>query len=417
MATAASIVDDLASIVGRAHAATADVRRFTVDGAQPSTVVRPHSEEQVAEVIRYANTAGLAVIPWGGGTSMRTGNTPARYDIALSLDRMAQVIEHEPADLTATCQAGITLSRLQEALGAAGQVAPFERCLPPTSTVGGALAANSSGASRQTTGTPRDFTIGMRVVTGDGLIVRAGGKVVKNVAGYDLCKLFAGSRGTLGIIVEATFKLAPTEAPQAGILPMRSIEDACAAAADLHRRGLLHACVVANAAGAADLGLPADGATPFYIDSVRPLVETAAVAGPAAVEHPSLQNPVALRERLSIVRCELEARASVLPSTVAAIVAQAGRIVPDVRAFAQPVTGDVRLAFPDVGEGLAGLARIRDTVASAGGSMVLESCPPEAKRELDVFGSPPVAFSLMQAVKRQFDPNFVLSPGRFVGRL
>ncbi|MBF8286481.1 MAG: linked oxidase-like protein, partial [Dehalococcoidia bacterium] len=207
MAKQASVLTQMGSIVGR-EGALADVAAFAVDGLTPQAAVAPSSYEQVAAVMRYAHAEGLAVIPWGGGAHIHVGNVPARYDIALGLSRLNAVVEHEPADLTATVQAGMTLSELQGRLGGAGQLLPLDPPGGERATIGGILAANASGPWRHAFGSARDMTIGLRVVTAEGRITRAGGRVVKNVAGYDLCKLYIGSLGTLGVIVEATFKVA-----------------------------------------------------------------------------------------------------------------------------------------------------------------------------------------------------------------
>src|SRR3990170_7695424 len=204
MAKQASVVSQLESIVGREGVLGATAT-FAVDGLTPQAAVAPASYEQVAAVMRYSYAEGLAVIPWGGGTYIHAGNIPARYDIALGLSRLNAVVEHEPADLTATVQAGMTLSELQRHLGGAGQLLPLDPPGGERATIGGILAANASGPWRHAFGSARDMTIGLRVITAEGRITRAGGRVVKNVAGYDLCKLYIGSLGTLGVIVEATF--------------------------------------------------------------------------------------------------------------------------------------------------------------------------------------------------------------------
>jgi len=210
MAKQASVLNRLESIVGADGLLPPEpAGAFAVDGLTPQAAVAPASYEQVAEVMGYAHAEELAVIPWGGGAHIHTGNVPARYDIALSLSRLNAVVEHEPADLTTTVQAGMTLSELQGRLGAAGQLLPLDPPGGERATIGGILAANASGPWRHAFGSARDMTIGLRVVTAEGRITRAGGRVVKNVAGYDLCKLYVGSLGTLGVIVEATFKLAP----------------------------------------------------------------------------------------------------------------------------------------------------------------------------------------------------------------
>src|SRR3990172_741034 len=198
MAKQASVLRHLESIVGAKGLLPPErPDAFAVDGLTPQAAVAPASYEQAAEVMRYAHAEGLAVIPWGGGTHIHVGNLPRRYDIALSLSRLNAVVEHEPADLTTTVQAGMTLSELQGRLGAAGQLLPLDPPGGERATIGGILATNASGPWRHAFGGARDMTIGLRVVTAEGRITRAGGRVVKNVAGYDLCKLYIGSLGTL----------------------------------------------------------------------------------------------------------------------------------------------------------------------------------------------------------------------------
>src|SRR3990170_2408640 len=240
MVRQASLTSELASLLG-ADAVLGEGARsaFGGDGVEPRAVVAPGSVEHIAETLRYAHRERLAVTPWGGGSHMHIGNLPARYDIALSLGRLDTVTEHEPADLTVTVQAGITLVALQEHLAGAGRVLPLGPFPDARATVGGVLAAAASGPWRHAYGTARDWTIGLRVITADGRITKAGGRVVKNVAGYDLCKLYIGSLGTLGVIVEATFKLAPLPRERrAALATFATAADACAFAAALRRRGL-----------------------------------------------------------------------------------------------------------------------------------------------------------------------------------
>jgi glycolate oxidase FAD binding subunit len=421
---AASSVSALESIVGSSHVSE-NTDGYAVDGLVPSAVAHPGDENEVAAIIRMANADRLAVIPWGGGTSMSAGNIPARYDVAIVLDRMADVTAHEPADLTATCQAGITVSGLEGVLGKAGQIAPFDSHLGSEATVGGALATDTTGASRHALGRPRDFTIGMRAVTGDGLIVKAGGKVVKNVAGYDMCKLFVGSRGTLGVIVEATFKLMPKPEHHHRVCWLPSIDDACRLASEIYRRGVSSTLVAANANAAGAIGSAEPGSAALYTGIAYPSgpaldranAEYSSAIEDAATETPKAKHPEALCAALVAMPEQLQVAISVLPSAIPSLAARIGEIAPGARFCAQPVTGDVKIGLRHLDEGLALLPQIREIVAQIGGSSVIESCPPKRKREIDVFGEPPPSFPLMRAVKQQFDPNNVLSPGRFVGLL
>jgi glycolate oxidase FAD binding subunit len=213
-----------------------------VAGVQPRFVAAPSSTGEASALLRAAAELGLAVIPRGTGSRLDWGNPPERCDLVIETTRLDQVVEHAAGDLVATVQAGVRLDRLAEVLGAAGQrLALDPPALPGTAggaagtvsggtvgggTVGGVLATGAAGPLRLRYGTPRDLLIGITVVRADGVVAKSGGKVVKNVAGYDLGKLFAGSRGTLGLITQATFRLHPVPAETAYVTAT------CAAAVD-----------------------------------------------------------------------------------------------------------------------------------------------------------------------------------------
>ncbi|MDP2673482.1 MAG: FAD-binding oxidoreductase [Dehalococcoidia bacterium] len=411
MTKQASLLNRLESTVGR-EGVLADVAAFAVDGLTPQAAVAPASYEQTAEVMRYAHAEGLAVIPWGGGAHMHTGNVPCRYDIALSLSRLNAVVEHEPADLTATVQAGIPLGELQRHLGGANQLLPLDPPGGERATIGGILAANAWGPWRHAFGTARDMTIGLRVVTAEGRITRAGGRVVKNVAGYDLCKLYIGSLGTLGIIVEATFKLAPMPQAVATVATAcESAAEACGLASALQRRGLaVRAISLMNrpeASGGSRYAFAVELAgTPAAVDRSR-----REVAGLTPLE--ALAKMPAHQPGDSD---SLLCKASVLPSRLPALI-HSLEALEAPRLLAYPAVGVCYAAWasPLDAESIAGA--VRELTSAAGGTLVLERCPLDLKRRTDVFGEPPASFELMRRIKEQFDPRGVLSPGRFVGRL
>ena len=201
-----ALEEALAKLAPHARAAT---EADAVMGVQPSSVVEPETEEEVAAVLRYASTEGLAVIPRGGGTQLDYGAPPRRADIVLSMARISGVIEHAPHDLTLTVRAGTPLADLQRVLGEARQWLALDPPLAPGATIGGIIATNATGPRRQRYGGVRDQIIGVRVALTDGTIARGGGKVVKNVAGYDLPKLYTGALGTLGVVLSASFRLYP----------------------------------------------------------------------------------------------------------------------------------------------------------------------------------------------------------------
>jgi glycolate oxidase FAD binding subunit len=407
----ASLASDLASIVRRENVAPG-TPEYAVDGLAPKSVVRPGTPDEVAGVMGYTNAGRLALIPFGGRLHAGLGNLPERFDLALDASRLNQVVEFEPADLTITCQAGITLGALRDATGAAGMVVPFDPSLPDGATVGGVLATALSGPARMSLGAPRDFTIGLRVVTADGKLTRAGGKVVKNVAGYDLCKLYIGSLGTLGVIVEATFKTVPLpKAEQLLAFAFADPASACALVSRAVHAGLaVRSASLRREASGWLLDLVLAGMEPAVRRSEKDLQAWIGQADPPrrttlrrravpVVQGPSPDQP-------------LSARLNVLPSHLPALLAQAPS---DAGIEAHPATGLCRLSLPETTAET--ITKARAIAARFGGTCVIERCPPGLKREIDVFGDAPPSLSLMRAMKTEFDPNRVLSPGRFVGKI
>lgn len=432
--TPSSVLTDLQSIVGAEYAREpSGDHGFAVDRLRPQAVVEPGTYEEVAGVVRYANDSGLAVIPWGGGQLMHLANVPRRYDMALRLTRLDQIIEYEPADLTVTCQAGTTTDNLWKTLQAASQMTPFGPPWSTVTTVGGLLAANHSAHHREAYGTPRDFTIGMRVVTPDGRIARAGGKVVKNVAGYDVCKLWIGSRGTLGVIVEASFKLLPSpERWQTRAYEMPSFPTAAGAAAAVKARGLGASLVQVHNQPAIDesgaprrtrrwelvISLPVRGSATDRIRADLTRIAEAAEGKLMPSWDPYEGNPwmdVASRlPRGWPLSCQI----SLLPTRVPNLVAALEIDEPLPQITASPNLGIVSPYWYGRGADLALLERVRALAANFDATLTVTNCSPELKRQIDVFGEvPPKTLDLMRRIKQQFDPNGILSPGRFVGRL
>ena len=230
---------------------------YAVDGLVPTLAVQPTTREAIGEVLAWASAAGRTVTPWGGGTQMALGNVPTGMDVALDLTRLNRLLDHQPADLTATVEAGMPLADFQRELAAEGKMVALEAPLAGKATVGGILAANASGPLRHSYGLPRDWLIGISVVGPEGTQSKAGGRVVKNVTGYDLNKMYCGSLGTLGVIVEATFKLAPAAAEFGALAGVfRSVGQAVECARGLLREVYSPQGVqVVDGAAAARLGL------------------------------------------------------------------------------------------------------------------------------------------------------------------
>jgi glycolate oxidase FAD binding subunit len=198
-----------------------------VDGVAPRERVTPSSAEELAARLDEAARNGDAVAAVGGGTQLDLGMPPTRLDVVIETTGLNRVVEYEPADLTVTVQAGMRFAELQRVLAEQGQFLALDPPLEDGATIGGLIATNASGALRFAFGTARDLVIGTRVANPDGTVTHAGGRVVKNVAGYDLNKLYIGSLGTLAIIVELSFKLAPI--PPAAAAVAGELSDAAAA--------------------------------------------------------------------------------------------------------------------------------------------------------------------------------------------
>ena len=238
---------------------------YAVDGKIPDCAVAPANAEQVAAVLRYAAEHQLAVIARGNGTKLATGNAPRRYDVALSLRELRAVVHFEPADLTITVQAGMTFGEFQDLAARHGLWLPLDPRGGREATMGGIVAANAAGPLRQGYGGPRDMVLGLKIATTQGTVVKTGGRVVKNVAGYDLGKLITGSFGTLGVIVETSLKLFP-KPPERATFAMRA--GTLGMARDLRRRILhspldpLRVVLMDSTAAALVANLPVDQVKP-----------------------------------------------------------------------------------------------------------------------------------------------------------
>jgi glycolate oxidase FAD binding subunit len=381
----------------------------------------------VAATLREAAGSGQALVPWGAGTKQRWGNEPRAYDVALDLTPLDQVVEYEPADLVVTAQAGTPLAALQRRLGEAGQFLALDPPYAEQATLGGTLATNASGPSRLLYGTARDLVLGLRVALPNGDLVRSGGKVVKNVVGYDLNKMHIGALGTLGVLVEVTLKVHPLPRAEASLAAaFDSLEAALAAAGRVFRSVLYPRAVEVLRAPAL---LPAAPPGPWQV-----LIWAA--GSPATVERQVRDATAWCREGGARDTARLDGEAhrdlwravrefgrdhsagaalvklSALPTQVAALFALAGQ---EAQLLAHAGSGVVYAVLPEATAGaLAALVRAANDL---GGTAVVEEAPPAAKADLDVWGPTRADFPLMQALKAQFDPQGTLNPGRFLGRL
>src|SRR5712692_4406830 len=371
--------EEIAAIVGAANIRSA-TQADQVDGVLPGIVVEPGTQEELGKVLACAGRAGLAVIPRGSGTKIGWGNPPRRADLVLSTARLNGILEHAWGDMTATVQAGCKVAQFQRTLAEHGQRLALDPLWPERATIGGILATNDSGALRARFGSLRDLIIGVTLALADGTLARSGGKVVKNVAGYDLPKLAAGSLGTLGVIAEAVFRLHP--------LP--------------HEARSLDVAFEGTRAG-----LDAQE------KQLRQLAEKAAPKDPA--------NCWNAREALwNEGDAKVVAAFSVLPTQIAEFCAAlesagaAQKLTWKVVAQAIGV-GQLSLGVSSEDALMAALEGLRANAETLGGTLVALRCSHALKSRFNIWGAPSDSVALMRQVKAQLDPGQVLSPGRFVG--
>ncbi len=402
-----------------------------VDGLVPRWVATPGSADALAAVLAAADEQGAAVVPWGGGRHMALGNVPARYDLALRTTKLDRVLEYEAADLTVTVEAGITFGSLQAALHEHGQFLPIDA--PPASTVGGVLAAGASGPSRHAYGLPRDWLIGSRVAHVDGTVSKGGGRVVKNVAGYDLPKLAVGALGTLGVIVEATFKVAPLPpAQETLIVDCVSLEAAAELVFAGDDRGLaLHAVALRQSREGALAAFWLAGPLAAVERTRRELGELAGSGQTRQLEAAASDDWWAALNDETAPDGGMTLRAALAPSAVLDFMRRLSDLGHEagvvLQSSAYATTGLVLARTERApAERLAGvIEEARRATDEQGGSLVVTAAPVEAKRRVDVWGDPSPgsgqapagALPLMRRLKEQFDPRGTLNPGRFVGGL
>jgi glycolate oxidase FAD binding subunit len=436
---------DLEDIVGPDHVHKA-AAHDSIDGVQPRWVLEPGSVEEISALLRLANDSGCAVIPRGSGTKMGLGNPPRAVDLILSTSRLNRVLEHAAGDLVVRVEAGARLRDVQAELATANQWLALDPP-EPDATIGGIIVANAFGPRRLRYGGVRDLLIGITYVLPDGTVARSGGKVVKNVAGYDLNKLFTGSLGTLGLIVEAIFRLHPLPA---------------ATRTDFWIRGggsprelgevtqlILHSNLVPSALDyswsrrISRLAVRFDGIEPGVDAQVQAL--EAMLEGRSQVqtdvdasiwEPGKMLSPIRRSGETRMKVSEALANLPVLIEDFEAIVLggnprpapQRGRLYAEEIPYREPgkeLTGHIR---GHAGNGISyiGIAgpaelqieaveALRSRVTQRGGSLVVTDAPVEVKRAIDVWGDVGSALPLMRRVKQMFDPNGIMNSGRFVG--
>lgn len=402
MQTSKIPTEELREIVGADNVREAGAAD-AIDGVQPSLVTEPGSVEEASGVLELARREGLAVAARGAGTKMALGEPPRDLDLILSTRRMSSIVEHVAGDQIVKVRAGIRLEDLQEGVSEADQMLAID---PPEegATIGGIVAANASGPRRLQYGTIRDLIIGITVVLSDGTVAKAGGKVVKNVAGYDLSKLFTGSLGTLGLIAEATFRLHPVPETKKAV----AVDLDGPQAAGEAIRAIRHSQTEPSAAELRwdeeerSLTVLIEGLAPGVEARTEEVKRLLSPFGEAREAEFSPHFP----EDETVVKLAFP------PAELAGVLAVAEEVGAAVSGHAVSGVLFARLS----GEGQAERVReMRKAALECGDSAVLCQAPHAVKQEVESWGPVGDAFELTRRVKERFDPPYVMNPGRFVG--
>lgn len=415
-------------IVGRSHFAEA-TETHAIDGVTPRWVVQPGTLDEAVAVVQTANEHGLAIVPRGKGRHLEMGDPPDRFDVLLSTERLDRILDHEPADMTVRVMAGCTIPSLGQALHGSQQWLPLDPPAEMDTTIGGLLATNLSGPLRASQGSARDMLIGIRTIAPDGSIVSGGGRVVKNVAGYDLPKMHVGALGTLGLIYDATFKVRPRPpAEEALSIPCAEASRATSLALEMR-----------------------DACEPFWLQIVSQTDEAhpwAVVAGAGgrreevetaldayrrvARNHTAralpVENAAELRRHIAERVAEPDRfvlRAATLPSQVGrwieALRATGAREGRTVAIQADLMSGSIRVAIERPVRPASVVEELRPTLERSGGALVVERANAAQKKQLaslgGSWGDAGPGLDLMRGLKQAFDPEGRFSPGRFVGDL
>jgi glycolate oxidase FAD binding subunit len=409
-----------------------------VGGVVPRRVIEPPTLEQAAEAMAACARDKLRLAFIGGGTELGLGAAPEGLDVALRTTALDRVVEHAPLDQIVTVECGRRLADLQALLGAHGQMLALDPPWAERATVGGVLATSAFGARRTRYGSVRDLIIGVSLVRADGVAARAGGKVVKNVAGFDLPKLLAGSLGTLGFIASATFRLHPLPEFSASLVlagcAAAQIRRLLAAARDAQLEPDAVAALM-GAGGDGGGGGDGDGGDRWELGvrfagferAVRQQRERLAVLGQGLglpAETLDDQDGARFWERHQAAReapAGFRAKLALLPADPASaeLFARLRAPLRDARAVFYPTLG---LGFvageaDDPAEMATAVTRARARLAAGGGSLVIHEAPASLRALVDVWGAPPAlhsALPLMRNVKARLDPERRLAPGRFV---
>jgi glycolate oxidase FAD binding subunit len=435
------------------------IAAFTIDGRSPKAVLFPGMPEMVEEIVMVAAEHGLSIIPWGGGTQIDLGAPPRKMDLVLCMGHLKGIVDQDHENMSVTAQAGIRLGALQESLRGVGPgfFLPLDPPRAQEVTLGGAVATNASGPSRLRYGSLRDLVLGLEVVIPEEIArdrrARAGGKTVKNVSGYDMSKLYIGSLGSLGIIMEITCRILPLPEDRATVIAGFAVNEppwACTQAVmESHLvpsaievfngepASLLPATAPTSAGQGAWVAVQFEGIGDAVTREIKEIQELAESEGAHAIE---IARGSGEREFWNAVGevgqavkrgavWSIGLKASVPPalsSSICGHIAKGARRAGVAVHWLSHAGSGISSAYVPLAEGLyrekeGALIRmaqlLREQAVEMEGSLTVEYAPPAFKERFDVWGEAGAAFSIMERLKRAFDPGFTLNPGRFVGGL
>lgn len=451
----------LGEICGAAHviADPAQLAAYEIDGKMPSVAAKPGSREEVSEIVKLCAAEGLALVPCGARSKLRMGGSPERYDVAVDMARLDRIVAYDPSDLTLSIEPGIPLQRVAGVLAGHKQFLPLEVPFLGRATAGGTIASGVHSPLRQAYGTARDFLLGLEFVTGEGAQVKSGGRVVKNVAGYDLHKLMIGALGTLGIITKINFRTFPAPAaPRVFTATFASAEEAFdlrrlvmqshlrpltmeilnptaiemlsssiatrfepgpapvdrlpsnkwallatyAASTAVLQRYERELQGMAGSAGCASCEVHGDERNPASFGRVREFIPIALESSPASVVLKLSVLPANLPSILRRISEAAQENALRWAAAAGACGASYVALLPETR------TEDARVRAQKT------TSRIMEACAQLGGNFTIPWCPAEWKGALKIWGPERADLEAMRKLKTVFDPACIFSPGRFV---
>jgi glycolate oxidase FAD binding subunit len=390
-------------------------------------VVYPQTEAALATVIACAHQNRWRVLPCGNGSKLHWGGLAAGIDLVVSTARLNRLVEHAVGDLTVTAEAGMRFAELQAILARQGQFLAIDPSYPDNATLGGIVATADTNSLRQRYGGVRDLLIGISFVRSDGQIAKAGGRVVKNVAGYDLMKLLTGSWGTLGILTQVTLRIYPLAAASQTIVLTGTAETIAAAAQALSASALtpIAADILApQTLRHLQLGQGMGLVTQFRSIAVsveeqaNALIQLGTALNLKSIRYADqdevcLWQALAQRGQAAAQTQSVTCKIGVVPASATATLEQISAIVPSLSiGLIHLSSGLGRLQFE--ADSIDLLLKLRHLCQSAGGFLTVLAAP-QALKQFDLWGYSGNALPLMQQLKHQFDPDYLLSPHRFVG--